>query len=119
MIKRKIMLEESDDLTPKPRGNNSKIPKAAYFIISNEVCERFSFYGLKAILALYLNKQLQFSEDAATSLVHAFIMVAYAMTLPGIDLCASLFSNNLTSSRQAAFWPIHILANSKLFFIYP
>jgi POT family proton-dependent oligopeptide transporter len=61
----------------------NRIPRAVFFIIGNEICERFSFYGLKAILALYLKNQLEFDPSTATALVHAFVMVAYAMTLFG------------------------------------
>jgi amino acid/peptide:H+ symporter len=64
-------------------ANPNRVPTAVFFIIGNEICERFSFYGLKAILALYLKNQLEFDESVATSLVHAFVMVAYAMTLFG------------------------------------
>ena len=54
-----------------------------FFIIGNEVCERFSFYGLKAILALYMVNYLYFSESTATASLHAFVMVAYSLTLFG------------------------------------
>jgi POT family proton-dependent oligopeptide transporter len=66
-----------------PSSNPNRIPRAVFFIIGNEICERFSFYGLKAILALYLKNQLEYDPSTATALVHAFVMVAYAMTLFG------------------------------------
>ena len=72
------------------------MPRAVFFIISNEICERFSFYGLKAILALYLRNELGFDEGTATSLVHAFVMVAYAMTLFGGWLSDSVLGKFLT-----------------------
>ena len=42
--------------------NKQKFPKRVYFIIFNELCERFSFYGLKAILAVYLTDAIVLSE---------------------------------------------------------
>jgi len=44
---------------------------------------RFSFYGLKAILALYLHKYLLFSENSSTMIIHAFIFGAYSCSLLG------------------------------------
>jgi hypothetical protein len=41
-------------------------PKSVFFIIGNEFCERFSYYGMKAILSLYLQRKLHFDEDKAT-----------------------------------------------------
>ena len=50
---------------------NNRVPRAVYFIICNEISERFSFYALKSILALYLSDYLGFSEDGGTS-AHCF-----------------------------------------------
>jgi hypothetical protein len=61
----------------------TQYPYAVWFIIGNEFCERYSFYGFKAILSLYLNKYLLFSEDNATACVHAFIFFAYFTPLFG------------------------------------
>lgn len=72
-----------ENTTSKILSNFKKIfiftqyPYAVWFIIGNEFCERFSFYGFKTILSLYLHNFLQFSEDEATACVHAFIFLAY------------------------------------------
>lgn len=44
---------------------------------------RFSFYGMKAILPIYLTSWLGFTEDAATTIIHTFNFAAYLFTLPG------------------------------------
>jgi dipeptide/tripeptide permease len=62
---------------------NNKIPRASFFIIGNEIAERFSFYGLKAILMLYMKNQLGFTDNVATAGLHIFVMTAYSMTLFG------------------------------------
>ncbi len=41
------------DAVPK----KSRFPKAVPFIIGNEAAERFSFYGMRSILTLFLVKQ--------------------------------------------------------------
>eukprot|EP01112_Ceratiomyxa_fruticulosa_P009862 TRINITY_DN2590_c0_g1_i1.p1 TRINITY_DN2590_c0_g1~~TRINITY_DN2590_c0_g1_i1.p1 ORF type:complete len:543 (-),score=67.07 TRINITY_DN2590_c0_g1_i1:51-1679(-) len=64
-------------------GDPNKYPSSVKFIMVNEVCERFSFYGLRAILALYLTRFMGFTEDKSTVVVHAFTMAAYATPLLG------------------------------------
>jgi POT family proton-dependent oligopeptide transporter len=38
-----------------------KFPKSIPYIVGNEAAERFSFYGMKAILAIFLVSQFSFS----------------------------------------------------------
>lgn len=58
-------------------------PLSVWFIIGMEFCERFSFYGMKAILPIYLTSVLRFSEDASTEIIHGFNFFAYFTTLFG------------------------------------
>ncbi|XP_060564835.1 peptide transporter family 1-like [Ruditapes philippinarum] len=58
-------------------------PYSVFFILSNEFCERFSYYGMRAVLVLYLTRWLSFEENQATSIFHAFSMMCYAMPLLG------------------------------------
>jgi len=52
-------------------------PKSIFFIVGNEFCERFSYYGMKAILSIYLSKKLKYTEDKATVIYHTFSMFCY------------------------------------------
>ena len=71
----------------------SRFPKSVPFIIGNEAAERFSFYGMRSILTLFLVKQFfnptgntAFSQQAdahANKLNHLFVMVAYALPFVG------------------------------------
>lgn len=47
------------------------------FIISNEFCERFNFYGMKAILVIYLTQKLLYDDDSATMIYHIFNASVY------------------------------------------
>ncbi|XP_031828402.1 peptide transporter family 1 isoform X2 [Nomia melanderi] len=67
-----------------------KYPKSVFFIISNEFCERFSFYGMRTVLTLYLTQQLQYHKNTATAIYHAFTMLAYFFPLFGAILADSL-----------------------------
>ncbi|XP_065570376.1 solute carrier family 15 member 2-like isoform X2 [Artemia franciscana] len=60
-----------------------KYPRSVFFIVVNEFCERFSYYGMRTILSLYLNKALGFPEDTATVLYHVFIMLCYFTPILG------------------------------------
>lgn len=45
-------------------------PKQTLYILGNEFCERFCYYGMRAVLTLYLMTILTLSSDAATALYH-------------------------------------------------
>ena len=64
-------------------AGSGRVPPAVYVIIVNEIYERFSFYALKSVLALYLQQRLGFSEDHATASLSGFIFAAYTCTLGG------------------------------------
>ena len=65
------------------KPSSQKFPPQTRYIIGNEACERFSFYGLRSILAGYMTSQLLLGEDQATSIVHLFIAVNYLLPLVG------------------------------------
>ncbi|XP_017755205.1 PREDICTED: solute carrier family 15 member 1-like isoform X1 [Eufriesea mexicana] len=66
-----------------------KYPKSVFFIISNEFCERFSYYGMRTVLTLYLRNQLLYSLDMATVIYHTFTMFVYFFPLIGAILADS------------------------------
>ncbi|RZF47986.1 hypothetical protein LSTR_LSTR002052 [Laodelphax striatellus] len=64
-------------------------PKSVAFIVGNEFCERFTFYGMKAILSLYLHQILNYDRNTSTIIYHIFIMVSYFFPLFGAILADS------------------------------
>ncbi|XP_023946831.2 peptide transporter family 1 [Bicyclus anynana] len=58
-------------------------PKSVGFIVTNEFCERFSYYGIRTVLSLYLRDKLGYSDDSATVIYHVFVMFAYFFPLIG------------------------------------
>lgn len=66
-----------------------KYPKSIFFIVSNEFCERFSFYGMRTVLTLYLKDKLKYGDNTATAIYHAFVMMAYFFPLMGAILADS------------------------------
>lgn len=69
--------------SPQASLNVFKQPKAFYLIFSIEFWERFGFYGLQAIIAVYLVNQLKMSESAAITLFSTFTALVYGMMAIG------------------------------------
>ncbi|KAH9405939.1 hypothetical protein TYRP_014236 [Tyrophagus putrescentiae] len=76
----------------KESGAPAKLPypKSVIFIIGTELCERFSYYGMKAILVLYFRFVLYYSDDAATQMYHIFAMCCYFTPVLGAIIADSL-----------------------------
>jgi proton-dependent oligopeptide transporter, POT family len=74
---------------PEPARSAKRWPPQIKYIIGNEACERFSYYGIRSILALYISmvlfKHLPEGEakDRATEIIHYFISANYATALLG------------------------------------
>jgi solute carrier family 15 oligopeptide transporter 1 len=66
-----------------------KYPRAIPFIIGNEFCERFNFYGMKAILVLYLTRKLLYDDDASTIIYHTFSALVYFLCIFGAIIADS------------------------------
>ncbi|WP_425494664.1 peptide MFS transporter [Lysobacter capsici] len=67
-----------------PRGNDFLgHPKGLYVCFFTEMWERFSFYGMKALLLLYLLKYHLFGDDAGYDLIGAYGGLVYAVPVIG------------------------------------
>jgi dipeptide/tripeptide permease len=65
----------------KPAEN--RFPSQARYILGNEAAERYSYYGMKGILALYIINVLIMSQDDATLIIHLFSFANYFMPILG------------------------------------
>ena len=63
--------------------NVFKQPKPFYLIFSIEFWERFGFYGMQAILTVYMVKILGMSETASFTLFGAFSALVYGSVAIG------------------------------------
>ena len=59
------------------------LPAQSKYIVGNEACERFSFYGMRSILVAYMTGMLLMSKNEATEVVHLFIACTYLLPLLG------------------------------------
>ena len=73
-----------DEFSTTPtRKVPDKHPPAIWFFFWGEFAERSSYYGMRAILMLYLTKALQMSVADASSSYSAFKMACYFLPLVG------------------------------------
>lgn len=59
------------------------LPPQTRYIVGNEACERFSFYGMRSILTLYMTGMLAMSESEAVEVAHLFNACIYVLPLLG------------------------------------
>ena len=88
--------------SPAPQA--SHWPRQIKYIIGNEACERFSYYGMAGILAGYISSQLVAgglgkSEDYATTVIALFKSFNYFTPLLGAWL-----SDKLIGRYKTIFW---------------
>ena len=82
---------------PEP---TTKMPGGIPYIIGNEAAERFSYYGMKGILIIFMTQYLMLMDGSrivdtmsnaqATSYVHLFASAVYAFPILGA-LLADIF----------------------------
>lgn len=101
---------------------SSRWPKQIKFIVGNEACERFSFYGMKGILAGYitgatLQGGLGQTPDRSTEIIHLFVSVNYFMPLLGAWLSDKIVGRYHTILWVSLFYCLGhgVLACSDLF----
>ncbi|KAM4609457.1 solute carrier family 15 member 1 [Polymixia lowei] len=80
------MTDNEDPKKGKKKGTNTEVcgyPLSIFFIVVNEFCERFSYYGMRAVLVLYFTYFLRWDDDLATSVYHAFVALCYLTPILG------------------------------------
>lgn len=95
---RRPSVNRADD-TPRKKSNartdaevpekKLKYPKVVFFIISNEFCERFTYYGMRTVLSLFLKNALRMEESDATITYHVWTMLCYFFPVVGAIIADS------------------------------
>src|SRR5688572_12126534 len=94
------------------------MPPGIAYIVGNEAAERFSFYGMKAILAIFMTDYLMgsdgklatMSDREATSWMHFFVAGAYAFPLIGGIIADAFWGKYATIMRLSLFYCLGHLA---------
>uniref|UniRef100_A0A7M4G336 Solute carrier family 15 member 1 n=1 Tax=Crocodylus porosus TaxID=8502 RepID=A0A7M4G336_CROPO len=65
------------------RGHCFGFPISIFFIVINEFCERFSYYGMRAVLVLYFKFFLHWDDNLSTVIYHTFVALCYLTPILG------------------------------------
>jgi POT family proton-dependent oligopeptide transporter len=76
-----------------------KYPKQLWYLFFSEMWERFSFYGMRGMLAVFMVSQLMMDEKTANLQYGATQAFVYAFTFIG-----GLFADKILGYRKSLFW---------------
>ncbi|WP_309609019.1 peptide MFS transporter [Flavobacterium sp.] len=76
-----------------------KYPKQLWYLFFSEMWERFSFYGMRGMLAVFMVSQLKMDETTANLQYGATQAWVYAFTFIG-----GLFADKILGLRKSLFW---------------
>lgn len=71
-------------------------PRAIYYVVAIQIWEYFSFYGMRALLILYLTHQLGYSDNHAISLFSAYASLVYVTPILGGWIADRLLGNRVS-----------------------
>ncbi len=97
---------------------SAHMPPGVPFIVANEAAERFSFYGMKCILVIFMTQHLlnrygdpaPMSEEEAKTYFHLFCAGVYFFPLVGALLADSLWGKYYTIMRLSVLYCLGHLA---------
>ncbi|SDL30889.1 proton-dependent oligopeptide transporter, POT family [Maridesulfovibrio ferrireducens] len=82
-----------------------KHPKPFYLLFSVEMWERFGYYGMQALLVLFMVTKLGFSDDLADTTFSAFAALVYAFICLG-----GYVGDKILGNRRTMFFGAVVLA---------
>ena len=91
---------------------SNKLPSGIPYIVGNEAAERFSYYGMRAILVVFMTQYLMnssgqldvMSENEAQGFFHLFVSAVYFMPLFGALLADGLLGKYRTIIYLSLFY---------------
>ncbi|MGB9601800.1 MAG: MFS transporter, partial [Limisphaerales bacterium] len=83
---------------------SDKYPPQIKYIIGNEACERFSFYGMRTILVVFMTEYLRnrsgalapMSDEEAKTWFHFFVSAVYFLPIFGAIISDALWGKYKT-----------------------
>ncbi len=76
-----------------------KYPKQLWYLFFSEMWERFSFYGMRGMLVVFMTEKLMMKEDVANLQYGATQAFVYAFTFIG-----GLLADRVLGYRKSLFW---------------
>ena len=71
-------------------------PRGLYVLFATEMWERFSYYGMRGLLILYLTKHFLLADDTASLTTHGFAALVY-----GLPVLGGLLADRFLGARKA------------------
>lgn len=84
-------------------------PKGLYILFFAEMWERFSYYGMRALLILYLTKHFLFSDTQAYGIYGAYTTLVYITPVIG-----GMLADRYLGQRKAVLWGAVLLVAGHL-----
>lgn len=97
-------------------------PKGLYLLFVTEMWERFNYYGMRAILILFMTKALLFSKVFAANLYGSYTGLIYLTPLLGGYIADRYWGNRrsiITGGIVMAIGEIILFISASLFHVYP
>ncbi|HEY1039400.1 MAG TPA: oligopeptide:H+ symporter, partial [Bacteroidia bacterium] len=76
-----------------------KYPKQLWYLFFSEMWERFSFYGMRGMLVVFMTTKLAMNEEVANLQYGATQAFVYAFTFVG-----GMFADRILGYRKSLFW---------------
>ena len=94
----------SDQANSIPAGEKTILghPRGLVILFFTEMWERFSYYGMRGLLIIYLTQHFLFSDERSAVLYGAYTALVYVMTIIG----GSLADRYLGSRKAVTFGAI-------------
>lgn len=83
-------------------------PLAIYYVVALQIWEYFSFYGMRALLILYLTNQLKYSDNHAYELFSAYCSLVYVTPILGGFLADKVLGNRMAVMLGALLNPTSV-----------
>lgn len=74
-----------------------RFPPSIKYIVFNEFCTRYTYFGIRVILALYARKKLGLSSIFATELIALLISASYVTPLLGAYLSDAIIVRKIAT----------------------
>jgi POT family proton-dependent oligopeptide transporter len=76
-------MEETAESYVESDLKNDKFPPQIKYIVGNEGAERYSYYGMRSILTIFMVQYLLFQESDAIGVYHYFVSACYLLPILG------------------------------------
>lgn len=90
---------ENNSELQKIRDFKGKYPRQLWYLFFSEMWERFSFYGMRGMLVVFMVGQMGMNDEVANLQYGATQAFVYAFTFVG-----GLFADKLLGYRKSLFW---------------